>query len=384
MPTYEQSQEKLQQYINQGRARSAGIVTTLMEESANRLDALVPSVAMTFLNRPEHLEMTVQYGLHEMAGILQFSQWSESQALTTLGIPQRFIGGLREDGAIGIALADAIMNTLLYRVGTGQDNRRLLRIVDHTVKGWLSPNYAIIDQAGLLTGFAQAIAQHASKGIVFTDGVITDRRYSVTAIWPQIFEPWPGEAVIIGADLQSSDYGFGAVDLKQKVIRLACINGALGISFFRKRHSGGRYNDGGELIGDNPIFTISDRTRELSSATTVSMLTDALVGAFDDRMVARTIDSYRVAANKTVNVENEVASLRKRNIIGDDTAKQIPVLINADIEVLPKTDSNNSALRFGQLLSMMARSMEGENVITLQEEAGKYYLPEAPRAETLF
>jgi hypothetical protein len=384
MPTYEQSQEKLQQYINNGRTRSANIVTALMEESESRVDKLVPSSAMSFFNRPEHLELMVMDSRSDSKDPLRFSQWSESQALTTLSVPQKFIGGLRGDGPVGIALADAIMNTLLYRVGTGQDNRRLLRIVDHTVKGWLSPNYAIIDQAGLLTGFAQAIARHASKGIVFTDGVITDRRYSVTAIWPKVFEAWPGEAVIIGADLQSSDYGFGAVDLKQKVIRLACINGALGISFFRKRHSGGRYNDGGELAGDNPIFTISDRTRELSSATTVSMLTDALVGAFDDKMVARTIDSYIDASNRTVNVENEVASLRKRNIIGDDTAKQIPVLINADIEVLPKTYSNNSALRFGQLLSMMARSMEGENVLAMEEVAGTYFLPSAPKEETLF
>jgi hypothetical protein len=376
------AEDKLRAYVNKGRETSQRVVATLMDESNRRVDILTPIQSETamFLTRPDHLELMV-IGNNKPAVLgdrsLRFSDWSENQLLTSMGIPQKFMSGLQTDGGVGQYMADMLLNGLLYRIGNDKDNRRLLRIVDDTIKGWLSPNYAIIDQGELLTGFALAIKQHADKGVLFTDGIVTDRRYAVTAIWPKVFEPWPGEAVVFGTELQSSDYGFGAVDLKMKLIRLVCINGAIGVSYFRRRHIGAKGGYGGDSLESGDAgFQISDRTRALSGAATVSLLTDALTGAFKPDSAEKVLSTYRKAANREIDPEKEAMSLRLRGVINAKEAETMPTLLAADMVELPDTTKKNSALRFGQLLSMMANGVQGERVLVMQESAGTYYLPQ--------
>jgi len=394
----EQATERLQEYVRRGREKSAQVVQTLQAEAEARRDVIVPRGIMRFVVRPDNVALTIRNP--ELPQELGFTRWSQAQMLETLGIPGKFLQGLQGDGEQGSAIATTLMNDLLYRIGQAsvENRKRLLRIVEGVVKGWLSPSYAIIDQGQLLQGFAAAIATHADKGIAFTDGTATDRRYAITAIWPQVFTPWEGEALVVGVQLHSSDYGFGAVDLRQEVIRLICLNGAVGVSFFRKVHIGGSGNGrNGYSNGDSePLFTLSERTRQLSAATVISMMTDAIAAAFSEQAVNKVVEAYRAAAARTINPDVEAKDLRDAGVLSKDEATQVSLLVNMDIEQLPDTPNRNSALRFGQLLAWLSTQGEiaadNERALVLQQVAGRYFLPaslpnvlalpEAPEAVT--
>ncbi len=363
--------QKLNEYIERGKAKSQSVVTALQREADSRVDILAPRQLMRFNVTPQSVSLRVES--EKLPGLLQFTEWSRSQMLGTLRFPGTFLQSLQDDGATGAAIATRTMNDLLYRIGGEEEHngkaRRLLRVVDNQIKGWLSPTYGIFDQSEILGGFARAI-QNASPDIQFTDGVISDRRYGVTAVYGKVLEAWPGEYVIIGAQLQSSDYGFGAVELVQQVIRLICVNGAIGMSFLRRIHRGAG------LGGDNnQLFEVSERTRQLSAATTVSLLTDGVRGAFNQNAMERALDTYRASAAREINPQTEARGLREKGVLTKDEQVTATTLIENDAEFLPQTENKHSALRFGQLLAWMGGQAEGEKHLALMESAGKYMLP---------
>lgn len=370
--TREFAEQRLGEYIARGREKSASVVRNLANEAAARIDVVVPRQMMDFRITPETISLQVSD--ERLPNRLGFSDWSEDQMLGTLKVPSKFLHGLMEDGTTGAQIAEQTLNNLRYRIGGEEQKngkaRRLLRVVNDEVRGWLSPTYGMFDQSEILNGFATAI-QNISGNVLFTAGVISDRRYGITAIRPQVIEVWQGEYVVIGGQLQSSDYGFGAVDLVQNVMRVVCANGAIGLSFFRKIHRAAGF--GGD---DNHIFEISERTRQLGAAATVSLLTDGVRGAFSDDAIDRALDAYRVSAAREINPHAEAKTLREHGTLTKEEAETVPTILAMDLEILPDTEKKNSALRFGQLLAHMAGKQEGEKQINLMEAAGRYYLPQ--------
>lgn len=369
--TREFAEQRLGEFIARGRSKSANVVKSLAEETAARVDLVVPRQLMRFTVNSENITLKVEDG--RTPDQLLFSEWSEDQMLGTLRIPSKFVQGLQHDGDIGSAIATDTLNSLRYRIGGELEqngkSRRLLRVVHNQVRGWLSSSYGMFDQGELLNGFAAAI-RGANNDIVFTDGTISDRRYAISAILPQVIEVWEGEFVVLGGQLQSSDYGYGAVDLLQQVTRVTCWNGAIGSSYFRKVHkSSGMGGD------SNGVFEISERTRQLGSATTISLMTDAVRGVFGESAQEKILEAYRAASLKTINPEVEAKMLREKGILAKEDESKIPSLLAMDLEILPDTASKNSALRFGQLLAFMSKEEEGEKNLMLMEAAGKYYLP---------
>lgn len=364
--------ERLTRYLTEGRAKSESIVKSLAEETAARVDLVVPRTMMHFQVDPERIQLAVNTPDHRMPDPLDFTEWSRGQMLGTLGVQQRFIDGLQKDGATGAAIATDLLNDLRYRIGGEEESngkaRRLLRVVRQQVRGWLSPTYGMFDQGEILQGFNTAI-HSIQKDVVFTEGNISDRRYGLSAVWAKLLEPFPGEFVLMGAQLQSSDYGFGALDLVQHVIRLVCRNGMLGVSFFHKVHKGGI------LAGnDNAVFEISERTRHLSAQTVISMLTDGVSSLFSDKAVDAALVQYQKAAVREINPESEATKLYEKGVLNREDANKVPTLLAMDLEVLPDTPAKNSALRLSQLLAWMGGQTTGENQFNLMEAAGKYSL----------
>lgn len=364
------ARQRLASYIQEGQARSADILTKLMHEAEIRKDVVVSRDVMSFDVQPKAIHLNVANPA--LPDPLGFTDWSEDQMLSTLKVSQRDMRYMQEDGEIGTTEATRHLNALRYRIGGEAErngkSRRLLRVVDNTVKGWLSPTYGLYDQTEILSGFTQALQNLPSRDVLLTGGEITDRRYYVSAMQAQIIQPWEGEFIVVGADLQSSDYGFGAVDLVQKVIRLVCRNGLIGVSFFRKTHQGGKLG-----YIDSPVFEVSDRTRQLSAAAVVSMLTDGVTAAFGQRAIDGIVQKYQEARIKEINPEAAAKTLREKGILSKEQAEQVPGMMAADVEWLPTTPNKNSALRFGQLLAWMGnQQVNGERSIALMETAGKY------------
>lgn len=371
--TSEIAAERLGAYVKEGEDKARSVLANLAAETRARVDIVVPRDQMVFAVTPDMVTLNVER-TEKLPDPLAFTQWSRGQVLGDLGLRADFIKGLQGDGAVGAGIATDVMNRLKYRIGgeaeTNGKSRRLLRVVHDDVKGWLSPTYGMFDQSEIVGGFMLAVQNAARDGIVFTDGTVTDRRYALTAIWPQLVEVWEGELVVFGGQLQSSDYGFGAVDFMQTIMRLTCRNGSIGQSFFRKIHRGSGFE------GDaNGSWEISAKTRELGSQHTVSLLTDAVSGAFSNKAIEGAVAQYRLQAGKVVDPLKEAEILRKQGLLTKDEVASVPALIGNDVDFLPNTANKNSALRFGQLMSWIGgQKSDSETKLGLLEAAGKFTL----------
>jgi hypothetical protein len=141
------AKDRLTRYLVEGRTKSAAIVQELAAETAARVDLVIPRQMMNFSVSPDAITLAVPD--QRVPDSLGFTDWSRAQMLGTLGVQQRFIAGLQEDGDTGAAIATDLLNSLRYRIGgeeeTNGKSRRLLRTVHSEVRGWLSPTYGMYD-----------------------------------------------------------------------------------------------------------------------------------------------------------------------------------------------------------------------------------------------
>jgi hypothetical protein len=86
------------------------------------------------------------------------------------------------------------------------------------------------------------------------------------------------------------------------------------------------------------------------------------------------MEAWRIAAGEHVNVDGEVAKLRKQNILSKSDGEALAKLVRSEqrIEVIPQTEDPESKLRFGQALAWLAQSNEGEKRLELEQAAGNY------------
>lgn len=367
-----EAQARLARYVAEGKAKADGIVERLAAEAESRIDRMVGRDRMTFAVGPDDIRLGVEDPIFPEP--LNMTTWAQEQAWDTLGVTSKFVQRFQREGERGLKEGSVILNRLKYRIGGEGPHakpQRFLRVVEGNVRGWLSPSYRIMDQTEIMQGFALALREADKAGVVITDGALTERRYSLTAIWPHVLQPYVGEYVVLGLTLTSGDYGGIAVDMLQTVTRLWCRNLAMGTSYFNKRHQGGAL----EGTADG-VIELSARTKSLTEAATVSMMTDAVKSAFSDQSVERVQESYRLAAGTAIDPDKEVEDLRKQGVLTVDSGNTAKDLLAMRIDSLPATDKVNSKARWANVLALMAQSEDnGERAMRLNEAAGAYLLP---------
>lgn len=352
--TSQQAAESLARLIERGRHTSTQVIQNLMAEAQQRLDYRVPPKQ---LYMQYHLDYPPSIAFGDQ--VYTLTRWAEEQLLGSMRIPLRFVASLEADGERGISILNDLVNSLVYRIPSA----RLVRTVGQEAKAILSDGYKLIDQGELIAELVQAAQKH---DLVFTNGHITDRRYSLDVLYPHIVEPLPGEYVAIAGQFRSSDYGYGAAELRLAILRVICTNLAVREVVFRKVHIG--QNDW-ELEGE---FQVSERTRRLASAAAVSAMADGVKLLTQPALRERIIQQYREAANKAVDLQQQTRNLMRRGVLSEAEVQQVTdmVLNERRIEVLPSTDLPNSLLRFQQALAWLANSKTGERKFALQEAAG--------------
>ena len=360
------SAARLEAFIDEGKTRSTRVIESLVAEAEGRRSLLVGRDHM-------HFVVSNDVGLQVDGDNLSFTQWSQDQMYETLShgnTPSQLkavIGGMATEGQQ--ELAGTVLNGLRYRIGSVRgDPRRLLRIVGDQVRGWLSPSYRIIDQSALVTTFAAAIG-HADALIV--DGTLTDVRYSLEAILPQVIEVFPGEHVVPAVRMQSSDYGWGACNLAVFLYRLICLNGAMGKNIIHRIHGGDVYRGYSE-----DVITISEQTIQLRQAVSLSEMADGIRYAFHQDYIQDVVGHYRSQAMRLVDVPTAARAAQKSGLLTErEAGTALALMATHSPEILPETESDNSALRWGNVLSFLANQTSGERRIELQDAAGKILLP---------
>jgi len=145
-------------------------------------------------------------------------------------------------------------------------------------------------------------------------------------------EPVPGEFVLFGTTLVTGDYGNQSLEIDLLMLRIVCLNLAIGYDMFRKIHLGSRFQMG---EGDE-IIPISQKTIKLDTDTISSAIMDVVDASNDHIKLLRT--RFRRQTRRRSEIKSHLRHPeKKRNLEGDRRADQEPhTNLPQEVEILPR------------------------------------------------
>jgi len=248
---------KLEELVARGRLQAGAVIARIMADrptdrlvSARTIGFRVDDTGTVHVSVPGFDQPLHAHALRQVAA--------------KVGMPAAYIDRLLDRGnrAWGPSLLTANLRELFANTGWNDGERLLFRSVGSAIRGVLSSKYRRLDSPIVVDAFCQACA---AIGAVPSDGFATDTRVSIRAIVPQVYEPLPGEALVFGMNLQTSDFGAGSLVLNLLVVRLLCTNGLLLDRALRQIHLGKRIDEEAEF---------SAATHELDALTIASAIDD--------------------------------------------------------------------------------------------------------------
>lgn len=249
----------------------------------------------------------------------------------------------------------------LNRIYEHSNGRYLTRVVRGELRGFLSDSYKRMNTAPLADTFIGIVKQFGARPL---DGFALTTKERIRAILPMIFEPFPGEFLAFGAQFGNSNYGDGAFEYSQIVMRAWCTNFAISEDILHKIHLGAK-------LPDNLAF--SQRTIDLNTQAVQSALKDVAHLALG----APAINDYMGMVRKANEEKVEAAQINawvKKNLDKGEGERVKEVFSSADVEKLPP---GQTAWRFSNAVSWLANEVEDEHrKLELQELAGTL-LPKA-------
>lgn len=339
---------KLNGLIESGRGNLAAAVQEMQTEFQTRRDIIV---------KPAALDFEINGGIHPIIGADRFdlTGFSEGQLLERAAMPRTFASKLQTLGETDLLRTN--LRTLLPRVsGDGV----LVRHVGALAKGILSSSYRRMDASPIFEGFVGAAMQN---GFVPHRGLNTDRVYTASMLDTQIYEPRPGEFLVYGVQIKTSDYGAAALEFNLMMLRIVCNNLAVGMDLVRKVHLGRRFD--GESFNGAQVIELSNKTHQLDTRTVRSAIQDAVKGSRG--YIAALNEKVNEAAEKNVNLGVELAGLKKKGIKAEIVEK-VKTMFNSEmpVEVLP---AGHTAWRLSNVLSLLAQGEKGDSKLELEEAA---------------
>lgn len=283
--------------------------------------------------------------------------FSRGQFLARAGIPQGYADTLLKHDP------DLLRHSVQRLLPRLSPDSLFVRTVGDTAKGVLSAAYRPIDAVAV---FQSYVERSLANGYVPHLGEITDTRAFLSFIEQEPIEIFPGEWVILGTELRTSDYGNGKLDLSLAILRLLCKNGMTGFSMFSKIHLGRRFT--GEDFGGHEILEISNKTIELDSATVQSALTDAMGST---RTAGRALVERlqkTAAPGEPFTVTGAIERLRKHGIRKEvlDEARALYENNALPVEAVPQ---EMGAWRMANVLSLLANSRHGDDAADMRDAA---------------
>lgn len=348
---------KLDSIIAAGRDRAAIGMQQLAEEWGVRKD---------FMVRPGAVEIDVSSGQVKPrfdGRTFDLTAHSRSQLYDRAGIPQTFA-----DRLVTLEQLPLLRHNIEWLLPKVSQDALLVRTVKGTAKGVLSSSYARIDASPMFEGF---IERALKNGLLPYQGEVTDTRAMVSFIRPEIVEMSPGEFVVLGAELRTSDYGRGALQLALSILRLLCTNGMVGMDLFRKVHLGRRFD--ADTFGNGAVVELSEKTLALDAHTVRSALQDT-VGGMDRHFKALT-ESVKARTNAEVNLQAALATLTRKGL-RKEVVEKVKTMYEAELPVEAVPQAKNT-WRFANVLALLANSAKGDEAKDLQDVAFEVLLPKA-------
>ena len=352
---------KLESVVAAGMRRAGPVIDRVLSEVPT--DAIVRGSALRF-NVAGSGDVSVTRG----QGRLGLHRNALGQIADRAGIPLLYLESLAVEDAIDRSepvpriVADNTWRRNLAQHALNEhfshdSGRYLVRSVNGQARGFLSDRFRRLDSRPLLEAFVTGCK---GIGAVPYEGLASDVRAYVRAIVPHVYEPVPGEAMVLGLEWSNSDYGKGTYSISAFVLRLICLNGMTGASRTRNVHLGGRLDERIEF---------SEATYRKDTETMVSATRDVVRGALGPKAIETQMDAVRRAHSQETNWASAFRrvskALTKAEAESVRSAFEGPDVIN-----LP---AGRTQWRFSNALSWVANATEdAERKAELQGLAGQF------------
>lgn len=270
------------------------LAAELERQKNTRLDLVVDSRQIEAVPSGDDLNLSFPLGDNEM-GIFPATNWAHSQIADKTGIPKKYYDKMREGHPD--LLAKNINEWM------PEKERRLVRVLDGSVRALLSDRYRIMDNHDLLF---QALEEFKDMGVQVHRADLTETNMYIKAIVPHTTaEITEGDTVVPGLILRNSEVGGGAFRVEPFMLRLVCTNGLIGESVIQKIHLGKRQDFG--------LVQWSSETIMAESQTLWLQVRDTIRSTFDPGVFDKWVNILRNAANTPI----EKPTLAITNIIGN-------------------------------------------------------------------
>jgi hypothetical protein len=354
-PEFERSQTtdpreaKLKDIIEKGKTSLQKALEEIQHEFAIREDLAVRPTAIDFLVQDHKIQPVIRDEAYDL------TDHSQGQMLTRAGIPAQFAQKLMD-----LEENELLSRNLKRLTDRMEDGGILLRRVDTTIKGWLSPAYKRMDAAPIMEAFLKRTLE---KGFVPYRGMNMQYRYQIAMIQPRIWAPVPGEFVVFGISLTTGDYGNQSLEIDLLMLRIVCLNLAIGYDMFRKIHLGSRFQMG---EGDE-IIPISQKTIKLDTDTISSAITDVVDASNDHIKLLE--NKIQEANEKEIRDPKAIYDTLRKRGIRKEIVDQIKTSYDLpqEVEILPK---GNNLWRLSNAISLVAKGVEKtDEKLDLEKEA---------------
>lgn len=270
-------------------------------------------------------------GMEDKTETFMLNDLAHKQIADRLQIPFRYYTKMREEHP---RLLDDNINSWFNKA----PERRMLRILDGSVRAFLSDRYRRLDNLELADAVLPLIQEMKAAEIVSSE--ITETHMYIKVINRKLkAEVAVGDVVQAGIVISNSEVGLGSLKVEPLLYRLVCRNGLIVKDYAQKR-----YHVGKQVESDDSAYEIfSDETLAQDDKAFFMKVQDTVRTAIDEVKFQMSVEKLRatreestgpdpvkaveVLADQYVLNQNERGGILRHFIMGEDNSRY--GLINA-------------------------------------------------------
>lgn len=250
----------------------------------NKRDYIVPTAKLT---------MTDDAKLNFVNGESKdydLTDWSNTQVATYSDIPKQYFDRIKKENPK--LLADSVNHGLKKAAESSDKEARLVRTIDGKIRGFLSSRYRTLDAHDLLENTLPTLIGHNFNVL---SSEVTDKRLYLKTVTPKVEgEVKKGDVIQYGVMLSTSDVGAGSLRVEPFFYRLACLNGAVMETKFRKAHLGS--NNFERHVQE----VLTNETKQLNDRAFFATVRDYLESTMRPENFERELNKMREAADRKI------------------------------------------------------------------------------------
>lgn len=257
-----------------------------------------------------------QYGLSELA---------HQQIASRLQIPYRYYQKMQKEQP---QLLDENVNTW-FRYAP---ERRMVRIMDGSVRAFLSDRYRRLDNLELCSAVLPVI--HEMNGVEIASCEVTPSHMYLKVINRKMkAEVALGDVVQAGFVISNSEVGLGSLRVEPLVYRLVCRNGLIAKDFMQKKYHVGKQVTGGDeayelyseetLMQDDRAFfmKVQDTVRCAVDEAKFMLTVNKMKEAMDIPLGKDPVQEVEELADRFMLTQNERGDVLRQLFIGGDNSR---------------------------------------------------------------